>query len=114
MYSCQASAEHFQQCAESLLLGNRGLGPLAVTVLPVALAMRAAATVCGAPRGKMVSGKEATGIPGTSRSRLGKLARTARALFTAALQSPVQDHAVLYACAVIRDASPRQQSAKPA
>ena len=90
MYSCQASAEHFQQCAEFLPLRNRGLGPLAVTVLPIPLAMRAAATVCGAPRGKMVSGKEATGIPGTSRSRLGKLARTARALFTAALQSPVQ------------------------
>src|SRR6266436_1361215 len=73
-----------------LPLRNRGLGPLAVTVLPIPLAMRAAATVCSAPRGKMVSGKEATGIPGTSRSRLGKLARTARALFTAALQSPVQ------------------------
>jgi hypothetical protein len=26
--SCQASAEHFQQCAEFLLLRNRGLGPL--------------------------------------------------------------------------------------
>ena len=38
MYSCQASAEHFQQCAEFLPLGNRGLGPLAVTVLPIALA----------------------------------------------------------------------------
>ena len=34
-YSCQASAEHFQQCAEFLLLRNRGLGPLAVTVLPL-------------------------------------------------------------------------------
>jgi hypothetical protein len=32
--SCQASAEHFQQCAEFLPLRNRGLGPLAVTVLP--------------------------------------------------------------------------------
>ena len=42
MYSCQASAEHFQQCAESLLLGNRGLGPLAVTALPIALARRTA------------------------------------------------------------------------
>ena len=29
----QASAEHFQQCAEFPLLRNRGLGPLAVTVL---------------------------------------------------------------------------------
>src|SRR5262249_49498207 len=35
--SCQASAEHFQQCAEFLLLRNRGLGTLAVTVLSVAL-----------------------------------------------------------------------------
>jgi hypothetical protein len=40
-YSCQASAEHFQQCAEFLLLRNRGLGPLAVTVLPIPLARRA-------------------------------------------------------------------------
>jgi hypothetical protein len=30
----QASAKHFQQCAEFPLLRNRGLGPLAVTVLP--------------------------------------------------------------------------------
>src|SRR6516165_2183091 len=44
--SCQASAEHFQQCAEFLLLRNRGLGPLAVTVLPIPLARRAAATAC--------------------------------------------------------------------
>ena len=35
---CQASAEHFQQCAEFPLLCNRGLGPLAVMVLPIALA----------------------------------------------------------------------------
>ena len=35
--SCHASAEHFQQCAEFLLLRNRGLGTLAVTVLSVAL-----------------------------------------------------------------------------
>src|SRR6516165_6390717 len=35
--SCQASAEHFQQCAEFLLLRNRGLGTLTVTVLSVAL-----------------------------------------------------------------------------
>src|SRR2546426_12455066 len=90
MYSCQASAEHLEQCTEFLPLRTRGLGPLAVTVLPIPLPMRAAATVCGAPRGKWFPAKEATGIPGTSRSRLGKLARTARALFTAALQSPVQ------------------------
>jgi len=30
---CQASTEHFEQCAEFPLLRNRGLGPLAVTVL---------------------------------------------------------------------------------
>ena len=41
---CQASAEHFQQCAEFLLLRNRGLGALAVTELSVALARRAAGT----------------------------------------------------------------------
>ena len=35
MYSCQASAEHFQQCAEFLPVRNRGLGPLAVTVLGI-------------------------------------------------------------------------------
>jgi hypothetical protein len=43
---CQASAEHFQQCAEFLLLRNRGLGPLAVTVLLIPFARRAAATPC--------------------------------------------------------------------
>src|SRR5262249_55575976 len=32
-FSCQASAEHFQQRTEFLPLRNRGLGPLAVTVL---------------------------------------------------------------------------------
>jgi hypothetical protein len=46
--SCQASAEQFQQCAEFPLLPNRGLGPLAVTVLPIPLARRAAATACAA------------------------------------------------------------------
>ena len=44
----QASAEHFQQCAEFLPLRNRGLGPLAVTVLPIALASRGTATACAA------------------------------------------------------------------
>ena len=39
----QASAEQFQQCAEFLPLRNRGLGPLAVTVLSIPLARRAAA-----------------------------------------------------------------------
>jgi hypothetical protein len=47
-YSCQASAEHFQQCAEFLPLRNRGLGALAATVLPIALASRAATTACAA------------------------------------------------------------------
>ena len=44
----QASAEHFQQCAEFPLLRNRGLSALAVTVLPIPLARRAAATACAA------------------------------------------------------------------
>jgi hypothetical protein len=47
-HSFQAGAEHFQQCAVSLPLDNRGLGPLAVTVLAIPLARRAAATVCAA------------------------------------------------------------------
>jgi hypothetical protein len=47
-YSCQASTEHFQQRAEFSLFRNRGLGPLAVTVLAIALARRAAATACAA------------------------------------------------------------------
>ena len=46
--SCQASAEHFQQCAEFLPLRNRGLGPLAVTVLPIPFARRGTATACAA------------------------------------------------------------------
>jgi hypothetical protein len=45
-YSCQAGAEHFQQCAEFLPLRNCGLGPLAVAVLPIPLARRAAARTC--------------------------------------------------------------------
>jgi hypothetical protein len=47
-HSSQASAEHFQQCAEFLPLRNRGLGPLAVTVLPISLTRRAATTPCAA------------------------------------------------------------------
>jgi hypothetical protein len=35
--SRQASAEHFQQCAEFLLLRDCGLGPFAVAVLPIRL-----------------------------------------------------------------------------
>ena len=38
--SRQASAEHFEQCAEFLPLRNRGLRPLAVPELPIALARR--------------------------------------------------------------------------
>ena len=38
------SAEHFQQSAEFMPLCNRAFGPLAVTVLPIPLARRAAAT----------------------------------------------------------------------
>ena len=45
---CQASAEHFQQCAEFLPLRNRGLGPLAVPVLPIPFARRAAVIACAA------------------------------------------------------------------
>jgi hypothetical protein len=44
----QANAEHFQQCVEFPLLRNRGLGPVAVTVLPIPLARRTAATACTA------------------------------------------------------------------
>src|SRR5262249_40656004 len=47
-YSGQASAEHFEQSAEFALLRNRRLGPIAVTVLSIPLARRAAATVCAA------------------------------------------------------------------
>jgi hypothetical protein len=46
--SCQTGAEHFQQCAEFAVFCNRGLGPLAVTVLPVPLTSRPAATACAA------------------------------------------------------------------
>ena len=45
---CQAVAEHFQQCAESPLLCNRGLRALAVAVLPIPFARRPAATACAA------------------------------------------------------------------
>ena len=45
---CQTSAQHFQQCAEFLPLRNRGLGPLAVSILPSSLAMRAAAIAIAA------------------------------------------------------------------
>jgi len=44
--SCHASAEQFQQCAEFVPLRNRGLGPLAVPVLPIPLARRGTATAC--------------------------------------------------------------------
>jgi hypothetical protein len=42
--SRQTSAEHFEQCAEFLPFRNRGLGLLAMTVLPIPLTGRAAAT----------------------------------------------------------------------
>jgi hypothetical protein len=45
---CQASAEHFKQCAEFPLLRYRGFGSLAVTVLPIPFARRPAATACAA------------------------------------------------------------------
>ena len=41
-------ARSIQRGAEFLLLRNRGLGPLAVTVLAIPLARRAAATACAA------------------------------------------------------------------
>jgi len=47
---CQASAEHFQQCAEFLPLRNRGLGALAVTVLPIPFAREATAIAIAAQR----------------------------------------------------------------
>ena len=46
--SCQANAEHFQQCAEFALFRNRGLGSLAVTILPISFARRGTATSCAA------------------------------------------------------------------
>jgi len=45
---CQPGAEYFQQCTEFPLLCNRGLGPFAVTVLPISLASRGTATSCAA------------------------------------------------------------------
>src|SRR5215467_15538254 len=47
-YSCQASTEHFEQCVELALLRNRRLGALAVAVVAISLARRAAATACAA------------------------------------------------------------------
>jgi hypothetical protein len=49
--SCQASTEHFEQRAEFSLLRNRGLGPLSVTVLAIALARSAAAATAWSTRG---------------------------------------------------------------
>jgi hypothetical protein len=46
--SCQTGAERFQQCTQFALLRNRGLGVLAVTVLPIPFARRATATACAA------------------------------------------------------------------
>jgi hypothetical protein len=44
--SGQATTEHFEQCAEFPPLSNRGLGPLAVPVLPIALARRPPPQTC--------------------------------------------------------------------
>src|SRR5262249_29082115 len=61
--SRQASAEHFEQRAEFALLRNHGPCALAVTVLPVPFARRAAATACAAvqstaaPFSSLVSGR---------------------------------------------------------
>jgi hypothetical protein len=48
VFSSQASAEHFQQCAEFPLLRNCGLRALAVSVLAIPLARRAAASFSAA------------------------------------------------------------------
>jgi hypothetical protein len=72
-YSCQASAEHFQQCAEFPLLRNRGLRRLAVTVLPIALARRGTATpfrrrvIDSGPFSSPVSGRVSRSWPGLTR-----------------------------------------------
>jgi transposase len=60
--------------------------------------------------GKWFPAKRPPASPGTSRSRLGKLARTARALFTAALQSPVQDQGTGPQCWFWRPREPRLNS----
>src|SRR6516165_4858168 len=44
----ESCTEPFQQRAEFLLLRNRGLGPLPVTVLAIPLARRGTATACAA------------------------------------------------------------------
>jgi hypothetical protein len=78
-YSHQTSAEQFQQSAEFLPLRNRGLGSLAVTVLPLPLARRAAATACAAvqPTAPLFCRWQPAGLPTTGpRSALtGFLAR---------------------------------------
>jgi hypothetical protein len=57
------SAEQFRQCAEFLPLCNRGLGPLAVTVLPIPFARRAAATACAAVQSTATGPGGYSGIP---------------------------------------------------
>jgi hypothetical protein len=46
-YSCQASMEHLEQRAEPPPLRNRGLGPLAVMVLPIPLPGGPLSSQCG-------------------------------------------------------------------
>jgi hypothetical protein len=48
--SCQTSAKHFEQYAEFPPLRNRGLGPLAVTVLPISARQRGTAISLGRGR----------------------------------------------------------------
>ena len=71
---CQARAEHLQQCAEFLPLRNRGLGPLAVTVLSILFARRAAATACNRQRPFFVAG-DRQGFPLFVRSPREELSR---------------------------------------
>jgi hypothetical protein len=47
-FSSQYSAEHLKQAAELSALRNSSLGPLAASVLAIALARRPAATACAA------------------------------------------------------------------
>jgi hypothetical protein len=78
--SRQASAEHLEQCTV-LPLRNRGLGPLGVTVLPIPLARRAAATVCAAVQ---------SAAPFFSSLATGKDSRSWSALRTAGLSEIAQ------------------------
>jgi len=74
--SNQASAEQFQQRAEFPPLRNRALGPLAVTILPIALASRGTATSCAAVQST---------APFFSSLATGRVSRSLYALRTAGL-----------------------------